>query len=83
MLNALLISKQSIACVTDGTLEAPHVHYYENGTFKDYNVDGVGTWHQCRDQSLLWKKVLESEESPLEQWDHRVGDTVQSVWGNR
>ncbi|OKL60687.1 hypothetical protein UA08_03965 [Talaromyces atroroseus] len=69
---------QSIACAADGTLEAPHFHYYQNGTFKNYNVDGVGTWHQCRDLSLIWKKVLESEERPLEQWDHQVGDTVQS-----
>jgi hypothetical protein len=76
------LQQQTLACAADGTLEAPHFHYHKNGTFKAYNLDGDGVWHKCRDNSILWKKVLESEEKPLEQWDHQVGDSIQSVYGD-
>ncbi|EED19814.1 hypothetical protein TSTA_030770 [Talaromyces stipitatus ATCC 10500] len=72
---------QSIICAVDDTIEPPHIHTYKNGSYKEYSIDGVGTWHQCRDQSLIRKKILESEENTLERWDYKVGDTVQSVWG--
>ncbi|KUL90711.1 hypothetical protein ZTR_00008 [Talaromyces verruculosus] len=72
---------QSIACSADDTLEPPHINHFKNGSFRSYNIDGIGTWHQCRDQSLVRRKMIESKESMLERWDYKVGDTVQSVWG--
>jgi hypothetical protein len=68
-------------CAADGTIEAPLINYYENGTFKEYIVNGIGIWHQCKDKSVLWKKVLDSEAESLHHWDYKEGDTVQSLWG--
>lgn len=77
----LIRSWQSIACSADDTLEPPHMNLNRNGSFRSYNIDGIGTWHKCRDQSLARKKMIESKESLLERWEFKVGDTVQSVWG--
>lgn len=65
----------------DDTLEPPHIYTYQNGTFKAYNIDGYGTWHQCRDQSLMRQKIQESVQTPLDRWTYAVGDTMESVWG--
>ncbi|KAL1964933.1 hypothetical protein VTN77DRAFT_6286 [Rasamsonia byssochlamydoides] len=72
---------QSIICAADGTLEPPHIAYDANGHITEYTVDGIGVWHQCKDTSVLWKKVLESEEEPFDHWDFKRGDTIESLWG--
>lgn len=72
---------QSLLCAADGTLERPHITYDGNGHVIDYTVDGMGVWHQCKDNSLLWKTVLQSEKEPFDRWEHKRGDTIDTLWG--
>ncbi|KKA19131.1 hypothetical protein T310_6922 [Rasamsonia emersonii CBS 393.64] len=57
---------QSLICAADGTLEPPHIAYDDNGHVIKYTVDGM---------------VLQSEKEPLDRWEHKRGDTIDSLWG--
>ncbi|OQV01657.1 hypothetical protein CLAIMM_06971 [Cladophialophora immunda] len=72
---------ESLLCAADGTIEPPTEEFNERGHLVSSNVDGAGVVHQCKDASLLWKVTQDSERRPVERWEYRAGDTVQSVFG--
>lgn len=72
---------QSLMCSADGTIEPAKSFFHENGSWAGYTIDGVGIFHQCKSQSLLWRKVTESTESPIDPFELKTGDTINSIWG--
>lgn len=67
-------------CTADGTIEPPNIIKDEFTNNTRSVVDGIGVWHQCRDNGLLWQKTAESEGQPLDPWGYKDGDSVYSVY---
>lgn len=60
---AVINSFQSIMCAADDTLEKPAPTTNFKGEMVG-GIDGMGHTHQCRNASLLWDVVVESEAKP-------------------
>jgi hypothetical protein len=67
-------------CTADGTIEPPNITNDESLNITRSIVDGMGVRHQCKDNSLLWRKTMESESQPVDRWGYKNGDNVYSVW---
>lgn len=74
-------SLQSLMCSADGTIEPSKSTLNVDGSSAGYMIDGLGVFYQCKNQSLLWRKVSESTESPIDPFELKTGDTIQSIWG--
>lgn len=74
---------QQIMCAADDTIEPPWINKTSDNFIIDAGVSGEGYRHQCRDASLVWETVMQSEHEPIEPWNWTMGDTVQSVFGKK
>ncbi len=67
-------------CAADSTIEPSKVTLDKDGQATQFQVDGEGYQHRCRDHSGLRRIVEQSEKQAVKEWDWRMGDTVESVW---
>lgn len=68
-------------CAADDTIEPPWLNKTSDGVLVDAGVNGVGYRHQCRDPSMMWETVMQSEHKAIQPWNWTMGDTIQSVFG--
>lgn len=66
-------------CAADSTIEPPWRIYDAAGDVLDAGINGEGFTHECRDNSLLWEMVINSEAQPLKPWNWHDGDTVEGT----
>ncbi|KAI0158356.1 hypothetical protein GGR57DRAFT_460085 [Xylariaceae sp. FL1272] len=71
---------RALLCNGDDTLEPPIGDLDEQGNVLWSGVSGEGVQHSCRDSSLAWQTVAESEENPVHPFKWAPGDTIQSVF---
>ncbi|KAL8948068.1 MAG: hypothetical protein Q9183_007723 [Haloplaca sp. 2 TL-2023] len=71
---------QHLLCAADSTIEPSKITLDKEGFATQFQVDGKGFQHQCRDHSELKKVVERSEKQAVKEWNWRMGDTVESVW---
>ncbi|KAL8989127.1 MAG: hypothetical protein Q9177_001925 [Variospora cf. flavescens] len=71
---------QHLMCAADGTIEPSKITYDDSGHAIQFQVDGEGFQHQCKDASRLRRIVEQSEKKAIKPWEWQMGDTVGSVW---
>jgi hypothetical protein len=72
---------QSLLCSADGTLERPKSILDKNGDILRDDINGEGVEHRCRDQSLLWELVRQTEQEAISVMPQtRPGDTIWDVF---
>ena len=74
---------QSLMCSADDTLEPAKPLFVEDGKRVGNEIDGLGVYHQCKDQSPLWRKGMESTQNPIDPVKLKKGDTLHSIWDRR
>lgn len=74
---------QSSMCSADDTLEPTKPLFDEDGKRVGNEIDGLGVYHQCKDQSPLWRRVMESTQNPIDPVELKRGDTLHSIWDRR
>lgn len=74
---------QSLMCSADDTLEPAKPRFDEDGKRVGNEVGGLGVYHQCKDQSPLWRRVMESTQNPIDPVELKRGDTLHSIWDRR
>ncbi|KAL8870429.1 MAG: hypothetical protein Q9174_003526 [Haloplaca sp. 1 TL-2023] len=67
----------------NSTIEPSKITVDKDGHATQFQVDGEGYQHQCRDHSGIRRIVEQSEKQAVKEWDWRMGDTIESVWPSR
>ena len=68
-------------CAGDSTIEPPWIEEDAAGNIVAHGVDGHGVEHKCKNTDYLWSISRQSETKPLDAWEWKQGDTVESLFG--